>query len=492
MPVFRSCVVPVVCLVLALAAPAVADESLITSADIERAVRMLAADEMGGRGTPSPGLERAVDFVAGELQSRRLGAWPAAPEYRQPFTVLRKRVDLAASSLVLRDGSGEVRRLEPGSQAIHLNGAPRTLRDVPVLVATLGATLPTDVAGNLVILTAAAGMSEDELRYQSLQALARMGSAAAVLVVSADSAAGFGARLGQPGWRGADGRLVGMKNPFEVYVDVREVARPGEEARVMSIPPALEIAPGAFEGWLPPAGSGPDTGNWRADIELAGGLEPVEVSNVVAWLPGVGASADAPGDLVVVTAHVDHLGTLPVAGDAVMNGADDNASGVAALLGVAGALAASAPPARSVLFAATAGEEHGNWGARVLAESLTAAGHLVAAVVNLDMIGRNAADEIGAITGPEGDLETLAREEAAREPALPLRVSGNRWPRLGLESASDHAPFAEAGIPWLFFFAGTHDDYHRVTDEADALNYDKVAAVARLTYRAVVRLAEGS
>ena len=87
-------------------------------------------------------------------------------------------------------------------------------------------------------------------------------------------------------------------------------------------------------------------------------------------------------------------------------------------------------------------------------------------------------------------METGVRRPWPRpsKPSLSLRVTGAPSGD-DLSQASDHGPFGSAGIPWLFLFAGTHADYHQVTDEADLVNFDKAAEVARLGYRIVLSLA---
>jgi len=163
-------------------------------------------------------------------------------------------------------------------------------------------------------------------------------------------------------------------------------------------------------------------------------------------------------------------------------GADDNASGTAAVLEVAEAFAAPGArrPRRSVLFVAFTGEERGLIGSMALAARAggRTAGKRIVAMINLDMVGRmkgNAVEVGGGGTAPE--WEAIVREANREDLALtfPKRVVPN----------SDHAAFLHQRIPSLFLFTGLHGDYHRASDTWDKINADGLARTARLAYRIV-------
>jgi hypothetical protein len=209
--------------------------------------------------------------------------------------------------------------------------------------------------------------------------------------------------------------------------------------------------------------------------------------NVVARLPGKGPSP-AEG-AVLIGAHYDHLGLgehHSLAPDSHLPhlGADDNASGTAALLEVARALAGGPPPPRDVVFTAFSGEEEGVLGSTHLTR--TPPGGLaiksLRAMLNMDMVGRlreNRATVLGAASADEWPAllgQVCAEARIDCEPAL-----GSGF------GPSDQMPFYAAGVPVVHFFTGTHADYHKPTDSADRINAAgagqiavAVAALARL------------
>ncbi|MFW6331588.1 MAG: M28 family peptidase, partial [Gemmatimonadota bacterium] len=220
----------------------------------------------------------------------------------------------------------------------------------------------------------------------------------------------------------------------------------------------------------------------------AGGT--VLVPNVVGRLPG--NDLTRADEYVVLVAHFDHLGVgePDASGDSVYNGADDNASGVAALVEVAEAFAAlPEPPARPVLFLAVSGTEREMLGSTWYAAHPTVTLSRAVAVLNIDMIGRNAPDSIGVVGYRSSSLGPLVEELAAAAPDLGLVVQPDSAPERDLFSRGDHLPFARRGIPAIRVFSGLHDDYHTPADEAAAVDDRKVARVARLVFLTALRLA---
>jgi Zn-dependent M28 family amino/carboxypeptidase len=196
-------------------------------------------------------------------------------------------------------------------------------------------------------------------------------------------------------------------------------------------------------------------------------------------------------EYVLVSAHMDGLGVGPVVdGDSIYNGADDNASGTAAILEVAEALA-SLPerPKRSVAFLAVSGEERGLLGSAAFVEDPPIPLERVVANLNIDMIGRNWEDTISVIGKPYSTLGELVDSVAAAHSELRMVVVGDRWPSQGFFFRSDHFNFARKGIPAVFFFNGVHEDYHQPSDEIDRINFEKAARIGRLVFEIVLAVA---
>jgi hypothetical protein len=199
--------------------------------------------------------------------------------------------------------------------------------------------------------------------------------------------------------------------------------------------------------------------------------------NVLAILPG--ADANLNRQFVLIGAHYDHVGygrrgnTYGPVGY-IHNGADDNASGTAALLEIAESLAAAADlPRRSILFAWWDAEEINLNGSEHWRANPTRPLSDVRLVINVDMIGRLRDDTVvihGIRTGA-GLRSLLAWTNAETRLCFDFRRAHIR--------DSDHYPFFRAGIPYLAFDTGKHPDYHRPTDDVDRLNVAGIEQIAR-------------
>ena len=216
----------------------------------------------------------------------------------------------------------------------------------------------------------------------------------------------------------------------------------------------------------------------------------MEARNVVALLPG--SDPALRDEYVIVGAHYDHLGfggegSLAPASRDVHNGADDNASGTAAVIEIARALAAGPRPDRSVLFMTFTGEERGLWGSQYWVTDPTHDLGDAVAMLNLDMVGRMTEDNVtifGFGTAEEWDG---IMDSASADMSRPLEIA--RAP--DGYGASDHQSFYMEGIPVLHFFTNTHADYHRPSDDWPRINADGLDRVAKLTTLVAGRLAAG-
>ncbi len=211
--------------------------------------------------------------------------------------------------------------------------------------------------------------------------------------------------------------------------------------------------------------------------------------NVVGVLAG--SDPKLREEWVVVGAHYDHVGKGEQGGadgrlrGQIHNGADDNASGSAALLEVAESFAlAKERPRRSLLFIAFSGEEKGLLGsAAFCAKPLVPAGR-IAAMVNLDMVGRYRPGQFEAVGAATGTTLCATVDRAATGLGLEYTHSNS-----GL-SSSDGFSFYEVGVPTVFFFTGFHDEYHRPADDWWLLNAAGAAKVAELAARTARAVAD--
>jgi len=220
---------------------------------------------------------------------------------------------------------------------------------------------------------------------------------------------------------------------------------------------------------------------WRRDRPVRMDMRG---TNVLALIPG-----SAPGPALVVSAHYDHLG---IRGDALYPGADDNASGVAALLAVAHALRGR-PPRHPMVLAVFDAEELGLRGSRAFVAAPPADAPPIGMDLNLDMLSRSdRADLTVSGVGPEPWLRAAVEAEAARSP-IHVHLGHDRpWYRAGMvedwTDGSDHGAFAGAGIPWLYLGVEDHPDYHAPTDTFERIDRAFYADVASFVVSLVARL----
>ncbi len=209
--------------------------------------------------------------------------------------------------------------------------------------------------------------------------------------------------------------------------------------------------------------------------------------NVIGILPGRGPLA---GQAVVVGAHYDHLGRgefgslEPESTGVVHNGADDNASGTAALLEVARKLATGPKgPGRTVVFVAFSGEELGLLGSAYYVQHPPVPIESTYAMINFDMVGRMSDGRV-TVFGTETAREFPSLlDSLARVTGLEVAGSGDGFGR------SDQSSFFAANLPVLHFFTGVHQDYHRTTDDVEKINLVGLARIAELGTLAVRALA---
>ncbi len=202
--------------------------------------------------------------------------------------------------------------------------------------------------------------------------------------------------------------------------------------------------------------------------------------NVLARLPGRGDLADR---VTIVSAHYDHLGSRPedeaVDGDTICNGADDNASGVAALLLIAEDLARRAAGPfpdnhRSVVFAAFDAEETGLGGSRFYTENPPVALARTDGVVNFDMVGRLRGGKLYAGDAPTSPLFLDVLEELQERTGIPIET------RFGGVARSDQAPFLDHQVPGVHFNTGLYPEYHSPADEVGLIDHEGGAEIAAI------------
>lgn len=247
-------------------------------------------------------------------------------------------------------------------------------------------------------------------------------------------------------------------------------------------------------GAQPAGDSGTFRQHWTVGttaLTTSSGIAGCQTFNVMSSLPGRGSLA---GQYLIVGAHLDHLGIgtfNSLAGDSggIHNGADDNASGVAALIELVRLTARDrarrdARPRRTVVFGLWSGEETGSLGSAWYVRNLPMPKDSVIAYLNFDMVGRLRDGRLMALGERSAEEWAELLDSANATMRLNLRASGDGW------GPSDHASFYAGRLPVLHFFTDLHEDYHRPSDDAGKINADGIVTVADFA-AGLMRLLDG-
>lgn len=213
----------------------------------------------------------------------------------------------------------------------------------------------------------------------------------------------------------------------------------------------------------------------RGDVKIAG-------ANVVGFVEGTSKK----DSFIVVSAHYDHVG---IEKNEIYNGADDNASGAAALMAIAEYLKAN-PPAHSIIFAAFDGEESGLRGAKAFVEKPPVQLEKIVLNINMDMISRSDKNEIYAAGAHHYPRLKAMIDKIAKTSSVKL-LQGHDRPELGINDwtkQSDHYAFHAKKIPFVYFGVEDHADYHRPTDDFEKIDQEFYIRVVDMIASAVTAL----
>ena len=477
---------------------AVASTRPTTAPSARDAIYYLASDELEGRGVGTKGIDQAAHYIADQFRRDGLKPLPTFDGYFQRF-------EMNTGAFIDKDT-----RLTVGGDALVLDKSFKPLGfsgsgafEGPVAFAGYGISSAKygyddyaglDVTGKVVVALrfephneagksrfVKSGYSEEATFKRKAEVAAARG-AAALLVVN------------PPTHHGKDGFV-----PFaSLFTESRSAI------------PIVQISVDAANGLLKKGGVADDLAALQAKIDGSGEPASVElkevtaagdirilhkrsgVMNVAGLVPGRGKLKD---EYVIVGAHYDHVGKSRMFSRGgkdgeIHNGADDNASGVSTMLGLAHAFAqqprrGEPRDRRSIIFIAFTGEEWGLLGSQHFVSHPPVPLERMVAMLNLDMVGRVRNDMLFVSgTGTAKGLEAIVRGADA---ASPLKIKENPS---GF-GPSDHTSFVLKKIPSLFFFSGTHADYHTPRDDAEKVNYDGVAEVISFGRRVVEGLATG-
>ncbi len=476
-------------LALALAACAAwaggrAQEPQLDPSDYLKYVKYLASGRLKGRGTGTPGLEKAAGYIA--RQFRLAGLKPVGGGYFQEFPVTIQARMGPGNHLVIEE-SGTRKRLKAPQDFVPLNFSSSGRISCEVVFAGYGISAgeyhyddyaQLDVKNKCVLLLRYEPREFDENSVFAGKAYtmhaqlpnkafnARLHGARAVILVN-----NMANRSGETDTLETFGRTNGPADAGIGFIQIRwETAEQwmrsaGKDLRGIVERIDKDMKPESF----------PFPGTLKLDLETDVRHVQKQVRNVVGYLPG------ETDEYVAIGAHYDHLGLgdqhslAPSMIGTVHYGADDNASGSAGLIELARYFGARPRMKRGVLFMAFAGEELGLLGSSHYVDQPQLPLDKAVAMINMDMIGRVRDGKLyvgGSGTGT--NLKALVAK-AARGVDLNVDLTDKSG-----DGSSDHTSFTTKQVPVLFFFSGLHADYHKPGDTWDKIDAPQAIKVLRI------------
>ena len=483
--------------------------STITGEDISSYLNILASDEMEGRATGTEGNKMAAEYIAQTIESFGIPPVSSIGSYFQEVTFTK--CQLSEVTLAVNDSSYDL------------------FGDYVFLLSELPSNEVTIDVSDVVFM----GYGIDDERYSDY-AKAKDLNGKTILIYSGEPVSDEGISM-----------VTGTTNMSEWSGDL---VRKLEVAKARGVNAAVVISPGFLQtvsnerrnilnGQLVMGDAGADGGQaahvivsskLAADIlgkksgkvikrrdkaRNKGKLKPVSVPvalnaeitrqtrstegvNVLAYIEGT--DPNLKDELIVITAHYDHVGTR---GGAIYNGADDNASGTSGVLELAQAFqeakSRGVGPRRSVLCMLVTAEEIGLLGSQYYSENPVFPLENTVANINIDMIGR-----VDAQHEDSNYIYVIGADRLSTELHEINEEANRRYTQLALDYTynapddpnqfyyrSDHYNFAKNGVPSVFYFSGVHEDYHRPTDTADKIMFDKAAKVMKLAFHTAWELA---
>ena len=486
----------------------------ITASQLSTYLHFVASDAMGGRDTPSQGLDITAEFL--KMNVEKWGFKPAGDNgsFFQKIALTRETLDPENTKLQIggkqyRLGDDFFRYAGSGTA----NGPLVFGRDGWMVKAkNIDSLAGVDVNGKIVVISSPGfsqstitarpeGVTQDDLKGQR-------GTDWADPVMNAQSKGAAGVIVVAPQQiQSAWSRISGFMSRGSLFP---EKLRP--EGAVPAIPVIMvsqQVGEELFAGESANRTSASAFAMSKTGSATAASKkETVWTQNVVALWEGSDPTLKA--EMVAVGAHYDHDGTRPNAPgeDKIWNGADDDGSGTVAVLAIAEALAkAKTRPKRSILLVWHAGEEKGLWGANYFNKFPTVDIKNVVAQLNIDMIGRSKKPgdtnpKNKDLTG-ENAIYVIGSEMMSTTLGAVTKGTNDAYLKLGYDYRyddpadtnrfffrSDHFHYAQNGIPIAFWFDGVHEDYHQPSDTADKIDYAKMEKVTRTIFLTMWELAD--
>ena len=442
------------CVTLVSVSPASVTAQTIEADSLLTHVRYLASDALAGRESGEPGADSAAHYIADRMKAIGLTAL-GTEGYLQPFNITTTISIPPESRLVFRSASGE--------------------RELVLFEEWLPFSF--SAAGSLNVTAKSAGYGLDDESYAAAGEVA-----GSVVVLHGGTPENFNPHGDRsPRFKATRARDKGASAVL-ITVPRIQVPQVGQPPSSVGIPAIQVLESDEIHSWLE---------SEQLSIELDADVQPVKARayNVVGRVDGRDPSRQ--DEIIVIGAHYDHLGmggpgSLSPDEEAIHNGADDNASGTAALLELARYFAADPArrPARSLVFVAFAAEEMGLLGSDYFVKNLPFPLESVVAMVNFDMVGRLRKGRLQVFGSESAEEFRGLLDSLEVDSGLTLTHIGDGY------GPSDQTSFYARQIPVLHLFTGTHPEYHRPDDDWQLINADGLAQVTEFAARLVGALGD--
>jgi hypothetical protein len=446
----------------------------ISAASMREHLKFIASDELQGRNTPSPGLDRAAEYIAAQFKKAGLEAVGDDGYFQTANWVQPARnpngfsLSIQSGAQTLNADATQVSFAFPG--ALSLRG--RSLVKVDFAnAAALDALKANDIEGQAVVtelpnLQRADRARRGELLQAQRAFLTRMESLKVAMILSID-------RVGTNGTGFSPGRLIDPDN--------RPGAGAGGQQSTVPVVQLLGDAGGKLLDTLAPGAT-----NATVSINVDAPTDmPAKIRNVIGVLRG--SDKVLRDTYVLVTAHYDHLGVNPnePGPDKIFNGANDDGSGTVSVIEIASALSKlKQRPKRSIVFMTVFGEEKGLLGSRYYGRHPIFPIEKTVADVNLEQVGRTDDSEgpqVGTCAMTGFDFSDVGEIFKAAGDLVGIKVFKHPTNSDAYFGRSDNQALADQGVPaHTLSVAYEYPDYHRVGDHWDKVDYDNMAKVDRM------------
>lgn len=466
----------------------------ITAADLKRHLTVIAGPEMEGRDTPSPGLEKAADYIAAQFSKAGVKAGNKGG-YRQTFELSKDSV--AETGLEINGTSfnpyvdfapyfTQVDDMEMSFDGYAFVGygiADETRNDYK----------DVDVKGKLVVffdgrpknyVSAQQGRLSPAFISNKIKTATDKGAKAIIVVMEKLPSRMVRCESYTP----VMGKQRQAQNALPIFVITPKVVSQVAGAEYGDVVRALdngETPLGLHEG--------------KVSMKFKANQGKAFASNII----GVVEGSDKKDEYVIITAHYDHVGKDEKGN--IFYGADDDGSGTVSVIGMAAAFAkakkAGNGPRRTVVFMTVSGEEKGLWGSEYYAANPIFPLEKTTVNLNIDMIGRigtdyqndkNAENYVYVVGDDKLSTDLTPITESVNSKYLKMKLDRKFNDPADPERIyyrSDHYNFARNGVPAIFYFNGLHPDYHQITDTIDKINFELMAKRAQLVFHTAWEMA---